>query len=366
MRVGIILHGPEIIDSGEAKQVIDIFMKQHEVIAKLGGTMGRTAVLDAGLQDIIDISQGLTPSQTIISLKNSIEVAILLNHGKTLETGKYFGGIVASKLPASSPPLIHIERPSLDGRIFYYCERAKPCAEFARATLLEYYDLPVEKGRRITSHIKQEGNVIVRRIYGALPGENIRLEGVVIGEVTHEEPEIVCKNGKVVELRGIKVKPHGLEKLRDKKINLYTARVKTGNIRRSKYKPRIKPVRRNTYMSTVIIDHCAEATFELIKNAALAITVGDDTTNIAADILTRLGIPVIGIIDGDLDGVLQNTAVPSGSVIIRMKSGFDDHIGKAVFKKLMNGKQVCMLNMDETLMKILELADGCVEDVVYY
>lgn len=368
MRIGIILHGPEIIDSGEAKRIIDIFMKQHKVIAKLGGTMGRTAVLDAGLEDIIDISQGFTPSKTIIMLKDCIDIAILLNHGKTLETGRCFGSIVASKLPTSSPPLIHIERPDLDGRIIYYCDRAKPCAELVRAILLRYgYDLTLEKGRRTPLYIRKEGSALVRRIYGVFPGENIRLNGVVIGEATHEELEIVCRNGKVVELRGGRIKPHGLEKLEGRYIDLHTARVKTGNIRRSRYKPRITPpMHDSSYKITAIINHCAESTFELIKNANLVITVGDDTTAIAADILTRLGIPVIGIIDGDLDGVLQHGVVPSGSVIIHLRSGFDDIIGRKVLEKLMNGKQLCLLNMDEILVKILKLAEGCVEDVVYY
>ena len=58
MRIGIILHGPEIVDVGSARKIIGIFNKEHDVTAKLGGTMGRTAVLDAGLENIIDISRG--------------------------------------------------------------------------------------------------------------------------------------------------------------------------------------------------------------------------------------------------------------------------------------------------------------------
>ncbi|MCK5660370.1 MAG: hypothetical protein KAH86_03355, partial [Methanosarcinales archaeon] len=81
MRIGIILHGPEIVDVGSAQRIIEIFDDGHKVTARLGGTMGRTAVIDAGLEDTIDISQGLTPSETIIALKDDIDVAILLNHG---------------------------------------------------------------------------------------------------------------------------------------------------------------------------------------------------------------------------------------------------------------------------------------------
>ncbi len=361
MRVGIILHGPEIVDVGSAKRIIDLFRQEHEVIAKLGGTMGRTAVLDAGLEDVIDISQGLTPSETIHSLKDSIDLAVLLNHGKTLDTGRQFGRIVASKIPFL--PLVHIERPDCGGRIIYYEPQAKRCAEYVRNMLHGTYDLPIELGSPAQSHVRREGNLVIRSVSGAFVGENIRLDGIVIGEVARPEPELVCKNGRIVELRGIKAKPHGLEKLESRKLDLHTARVRTGNIRRSLHEPRIKKVLHGGKIA--IIDHCAESTFELVKDAGLVITVGDDTTTIAADILTRLGIPVIGIVDGDMDEVLENTVVPSGSVIIRVREGFDDIVGREVFE-IMKGEQKPGMERKELLARILALAEKYVVEVMYY
>jgi hypothetical protein len=207
MRIGIVLHGPEIVDTGSAKRIIDIFSREHEVVAKLGGTMGRTAVLDAGLEGVIDISLGLTPSETIMAMKDSIDLAVLLNHGKTQDTGRHFGRIVASKI--SQLPLVHIERPDSEGSIIYYSTEAKRCAEHVRSILRGTYDLPIELGCPAPLHIRTEGELVIRRISGAFAGENIRLEGAVIGEVTRSEPEIVCKNGRIVELRGIKAKFHG-------------------------------------------------------------------------------------------------------------------------------------------------------------
>ncbi len=360
MRIGIILHGPEIVDIGSAKRIIDILKKKHEVRAKLGGTMGRTAVLDAGLEDKIDISEGRTPSETIISMKDNIDLAILLNHGKTLDTGRFFGSIVASKIPRI--PFVHIERPDCDGRIIYYSTGAKRCAEYIKTMLQGTYDLPVELSSLAPSYIRVDGDIVIRRISGAFVGENIRLDGVVIGEVTRHEPEIVCKHGRVVDLRGIKVKTHGLEKLENRRIDLFTAKVKTGNIRRSLHNPRIK----KTYKTSdriAFIDHCAESTFELVKDAGLVITVGDDTTSIAADILARLGIPVIGIVDGDMDGVLQNAIVPSGSVVIRVKPGFDDIVGVRVREELKNQK---IKERGELVERIIALAKEYVVDVRYY
>lgn len=362
MRIGIILHGPEIVDVGSAKQVIELFKQEHEVIVKLGGTMGRTAVLDAGLEDVIDISEGRTPSETILSIKGSIDLAILLNHGKTLDTGRHFGALVASKILCF--PLVHIERPDCDGRIFYYEPQAKRCAEYVRSILHGTFDLPIEPGKPVPFNVRSEGELVIRRVSGAFAGENIRLDGIVIGDVMRPEPEIVCKDGKIVELQGINIKPHGLEKLDNRKLDLFTAKIKTGNIRRSLHKPMIKKVKHGENIA--IIDHCAESTFELVKEAGMVITVGDDTTTIAADILARLGIPAIGIVDGDIDGVLVNTVVPAGSVIIRVKPGFDDIVGREVFETVMGGKPRLSMERSELLARILALAEKYTVEVVYY
>jgi len=363
MRIGIVIHGPEIVDTGSAKRIIELLGQKHEVIAKLGGTMGRTAVLDAGLEDVIDISKGLKPSEAINELQGSIDLAILLNHGKTIDTGRYFGQIVASRI-ARSMPFIHIERPDCDGRMIYYDPQAKRCAEYVKDALRGTYELTIEPGKPAPSYVRAEGELVVRKLLGAFPGENIRLEGVVIGVVEKPEPEIVCKDGRILELRGIKAKQHGLEKLENRKLDLYTARVKTGSIRRTLHKPRIKKATCGTKIA--LIDHCAESTFELVRDAEVVITVGDDTTTIAADILARLGIPIIGIVDGDVDGVLTSSVVPEGSVIIQVKTGFDDMLGAEVLEKLMRGKQQLCMERNELLARILTLAGKYVVDVRYY
>jgi hypothetical protein len=369
MRIGLILHGPEIVDMGSAGKIIDILKNEHEIIAKLGGTMGRTAVLDAGLENIIDISRGLTPSETIISLKSEIDLAILLNHGKTMETGRYFGQIIASRIE-NLLPFVHIERPASAGSIIYYHPADKQCADFIRNFLAKYdtaYDIPVEFGRPAPSYVKIQDDHIIRRIGGAFAGENIRLDGVVIGEIIKPDVEIICKDGRIIELRGIKEKKHGLEKLEGRKIDLFTVKVKTGGIRRTGHKTKIRNTAPGKSSQEVaIIDHCAESTFEIVKNAGLAITVGDDTTTIAADILARLGIPVIGIIDGDIDGVLENTVVPDGSVIIRVQPGFDDIIGRDVSRIIKGEEQHLSHDKDDLIRKVLMLAEKCVVEVTYY
>jgi len=370
VRIGIILHGPEAVDDGSAERIINTLKLDHHVTAKLGGTMGRTAVIDAGLEDVIDITLGMTPSKTIDSLRGKIDIIILLSRGKTLDTGRHFGRIVASRIDLSIP-FVHIESPFYDGKIIYYGKKGERCAEYVRRLMkknIPDLDLPIESGVPLCPLFRTEGNRQIRRIYGALPGENIRIEGVVIGHITHVEPEIICRYGRVVELRGIKIKQHGLEKLDNKKIDLLYAEVKTGNIRRTKHITKVQPPKTIAEgKKIVIIDHCAESTFELVGDADIAITVGDDTTTIAADILTRLGIPIIGITDGDLDSILGDAAIPAGSMIIRLKAGYDDIIGKEISEKLMMGKQkLAVHSCEEMVEKVLKLAENKIVEIKRY
>lgn len=370
MSIGIILHGPEVVDDGSAERIINTFKIDHHVTAKLGGTMGRTAVMDAGLEDVIDITLGMTPSKTIGSLRGKIDLVILLSRGKTLETGRHFGRIVASRIDLSIP-FIHIESPFYNGKIIYYGKNGERCAEYVRELLKKHIpdlELPIESGVPLCPLFRTEGDREIRRIYGALPGENIRIEGVVVGHITHVEPEIICRDGRVVEVKGIRIKHHGLEKLDNKKIDLLNAEVKTGNIRRTKHIAKVQPTRSLADgKKIVMIDHCAESTFELVGDADIAITVGDDTTTIAADILTRLGIAIIGITDGDPDSILGDAAIPAGSIIIRVKEGYDDIIGREISEKLMMGKQkLAVHSCEEIVEKVLQLAGNKIVEIKHF
>ena len=59
MKIGIVVHGPNIIDSGYAIKLINLIKNYGDVSVRLGGTMGRTAVIDASLEDVIDITRKL-------------------------------------------------------------------------------------------------------------------------------------------------------------------------------------------------------------------------------------------------------------------------------------------------------------------
>ncbi len=93
----------------------------------------------------------------------------------------------------------------------------------------------------------------------------------------------------------------------------------------------------------------------MAEGACIVVTVGDDTTAIAGDILSRMGIPIIGIIDGDLDGISQRTVVPKGSMIIRLEHGYDDKVGRRIKDEIFHGKSRATLrasDLAEMAMKI--------------
>ena len=92
MKIGVVVHGPNIIDSGYALKLIDLLKEYGEVTARLGGTMGRTAVIDASLENIIDIRKKLVPSDSLkIFHDDNVDVIFLLNYGKSDVTGQVFG-----------------------------------------------------------------------------------------------------------------------------------------------------------------------------------------------------------------------------------------------------------------------------------
>jgi len=106
MKIGVVVHDPEIIDRGCALLLINYLKKRASVEAVLGGTMGRVAVIDAGLEDVITTRR--RPSQSIQDLQAASDVIFLLNQAKSRESGLAFGAMVA-KAAGTAKPLMQID-----------------------------------------------------------------------------------------------------------------------------------------------------------------------------------------------------------------------------------------------------------------
>ncbi len=386
MKIGLVIHGPEVIDSGEAIKVIEKLSSMGKVEAKLGGTMGKTAVLDAGLEDLIDISQHLKPSACIECFFKTSDLVCLLNRGKTIETGKAFGKMVAARVrDPETIPFFLVESPnSTDGKLIPLNAKAEKSQE----QLSKFLDLtseiipPLQNSIYMEECPKTQRNRIIRKLAGVFPGENILINGFVIGKALSSEITIVSENGFIVAIRGGEIKEHGLEKLHNyekrEPIDLEKAWVKSGALRRNNFLtpqtrkqivcPRISgPVSGPVKGKVVLVDHAAESVFELSVGAELAVIVGDDTTAIAGDILFRLGIPIFGITDGDADDLICHTSFLPGSIVLRLAAGNDDIVGKRIKDKLFRRENSIIFEDVQSFKKAaLKLAEREIEAIIEY
>lgn len=345
MKIGIVVHGPQIIDSGYALKIIKQLETYGELNICLGGTMGRTAVIDAKLENIIDIKTKRIPSKSIDKLykEDKCELIFLLNSGKSTLTGHTFGYKVFNR--SCMPPVIQIERPDHeDGCIIPWIESTYDFAkELSKIMNLKLVTPDEVKTILNTNPIIHEGDIIKRKIAGVSPNENIFLNGIVIGKSISNDVTLIAKDDMIIDIEGGQIKEHGIEKLG--KIDISKCVIKTGLLRRSKItKPRIiKQESKNNNLNAAFLNHAAEDVYKF-KNIDIIVTVGDDTTLVSSDILYRFDVPIIGITDGDLDKVVEDGFKNKDSLIIEFESGWDDKIGDKIFNEIFKNKEIIPIN----------------------
>ena len=342
MRIGVVVHGPNIIDSGYALKLINMLSEYGEVSARLGGTMGRTAVIDASLENIINIRKKLVPSDSLkIFHDDNVDVIFLLNYGKSDVTGQVFGYKVynhyVDKIDDNSIPVIQIERPGEDdGSIICWNNDLDLAEELSQKLNLDI----VSPEEVYNNHIKQD-NIpdyhTHRIVHGVSPGENIMVNSVVIGKTDSDKLVLIAKDNHIVGIVGGTLKSHGLEKLGE--VDLERAIIKTGLLRKSKVTPRVLQKTENNDFKVAFLDHAGEDVYKFRK-CDVVITVGDDTTLISSDILYRFDIPIVGITDGDLDKVVEDGFKVKNSIIFEVESGFDDVCGQDIKKELFADNQI--------------------------
>lgn len=357
MKIGVVVHGPNVIDSGYALKLIELLKDYGEVSARLGGTMGRTAVIDASLEDVIDISRKLVPSDSLkIFHEGNVDVIFLLNYGKSDVTGQVFGYKVynhyADKVLENDIPVVQIERPGEDdGSIIIWNGDCPLAFELSRKLNLDI----VTPEEVYDNHIKSDNAGVNQRIvHGVSPGENIMVNSVVIGKTTDDKLTLISKDNHIVDIIGGELKSHGLEKLGE--VDLDFAIIKTGLLRHAKVTPRVISNTKSEEFKVTFLDHAGEDVYTF-RDSSLVITVGDDTTLISSDILYRFDIPVVGITDGDLDKVVEDGFKVKNSVIFEVESGFDDIIGENIKREIFNGKRESydFSDIDEVKTKIEEI-----------
>ena len=366
MKIGVVVHGPNIIDSGWALKLINLLSDYGDVVARSGGTMGRTAVIDESLEDIIDISKKLVPSESLKLFNNlNVDIIFLINYGKSSVTGQVFGYKVynhyLSKIANNTISLIQIERPGEeDGSIISWNGDNTDLI----SQLSQKLDLNIVTPEEIyDNHFKQDkiaNNKTQRIVHGVSPNENIIVNSVVIGKSSSDKVTLIAEDGYITEIIGGVIKQHGVEKLGQ--VDLKSAIIKTGLLRKSKVKPRVlENVKLKDTFKIAFLDHAGEDVYQFM-DADLVVTVDDDTTLIASDILYRFNIPIIGITDGDLDKVVENGFKAKNSIIFEFESGTDDIVGRKIFDLIFKNKKILIRprnskNIDEIQEEIIKITN---------
>ncbi|MDD1715536.1 MAG: DUF2117 domain-containing protein [Methanolinea sp.] len=304
----LVIHGPEIFDSGAVKEIVRLLEPSRLVVA---GVMARTAAEESGLPCEYP---GLPPSIVIKGIHGPV---VLANQGKTADSGRIFGEIVAARLGREG--LIHLE---LSGR-FVFCW-GRPVDDLA-------LEIAARTGCRAV-HMDVPGpprDTRTRVIRGCIAGEPVYVNGIVIGTAAGEEVVLRSEGGDVIPESGLITKSHGLEKLRGLgRVDVSLAWCKSGPVRS---KP--PAISKNTCSvgRVAFVDHCGHRLYEEIRHADICgiVSVGDDTTYVCGHIGAHLGIPVFGIVDGDRDHVVSAGFAP-GSRLALADPGADDHLGREI------------------------------------
>ena len=348
MRWGIIIHGPEVIDTGRAQHLLAFFKGLGECLVCMGGAMGAIAVIDAGLEGTVDISKREKVTEAMSRMDLTSDAIVILNHSKSRESGIAFGSILIERLPYRLiSPVLQIDRD------FIMPLNSQGEAKAIDLALRLELELVLPKAMKVVPG--------ERRVHGVQPGENIWINGNVVGRALESEITMWVGEGAEIHFRGMEIKESGLAKVIP--FEMESAIIRTGNVRRTEAPPRSMGGKRNGRI--MLIDHSAEDSFFRTDGASLAITVGDDTTRIAGALMYRKGLPIIGIIDGDEDGICKESALASGSVIIKLLPGNDDILGQEVKERFFPEDDLTRIEFDkeDLVQKILEMGGDRVQEV---
>ncbi|MHA1264676.1 MAG: DUF2117 domain-containing protein [Candidatus Helarchaeota archaeon] len=341
--IGVVIHSPEITELGITTEFLSRLeadkLRYHAI---LGGVMGRLAILDAHLENKVFINHSYKPSQAIDYLiKRNANLILLLNQANSRKSGIEFGRQVIhnSKLYRDFQiPIIQLDLLHSQDAFFICWHLDHP--QFIN-WIQNYYQLEKINPPNEILHFYRNDNQISRILQAVQIHDKILVNGVVIGEVTANTIEIIAENGKITRIKGGQINSHGLQKLGT--VDLEKARITTlKSLRRdSKLASRKFPYRPRK-IKIALLTWRAELVYYQANKIDCLISIGDDTTMVSTEILSRFSRPIIGIIDGDADDILYEDSTltqlskiaPPHSLFIQVAPGCDDKVGVLIAQRL--------------------------------
>lgn len=371
--IGIVIHSPEVTELGITKDFLAKLEKDGLLYnAILGGVMGRLAILDARLEKKVFIAHPYKPSEAIDYLiKRNVDMIIILNQGISQDSGIEFGRQVVKNsklLPFLALPIIQLDRLHDENAFMINWTQESPLFQ---KWLQENYQLTVIEPPTEQAILKTEGELITRILRAVQLGDKILANGVIIGEVTADQVEIITKLNKILDIKGGTLNQHGIEKIGS--IDIKNARITTlKSLRRvSVSSTRRLPVPKKKKNIAMLTWRGEQVYFNADKIDCL-VSIGDDTTFVSTEILARFSRPVIGIIDGDADGILyEETSLnqlveiaPNNSLFIQVQPEYDDVVGRRIEKEIFkNRAKIKYSSLDELKKRIRTKSKEYIVDV---
>lgn len=364
--IGIVIHSPEVTELGITQELLARLessgLRYHAI---LGGVMGRLAILDAKLEAKVFINHAYKPSEAIDYLiKRNVDLIILLNQGISVDSGVEFGRQVTenSKLvPYFRVPILQLDRiQDADAFIIWWKQEHLLFQNW----LEEHYKLNKIQLPARQDILKTEGASVVRYLRAVQVDDKILVNGVVVGEVASNVVEIIAKSNKIWDIRGGQKDSHGIEKLGS--VDLKTARITTlKSLRRVRTLSQRKISSPKKKSNVVMLTWRGEKVYYHADKIDCLVSIGDDTTFISTEILSRFSRPIIGIIDGDADGILYEQPslsqlaelAPPDSLFIQVQPECDDVVGHLIEKEIFKGRvKIKYSSIDKLKERILALS----------
>ncbi|MFH1006103.1 MAG: DUF2117 domain-containing protein [Candidatus Latescibacterota bacterium] len=324
--IGILFHGPEVFDSGWARRIIEAMKGIDSVRCVLAGTMGRTAVMDSGLEGIE--FPGTMPATCLRALGSEADIVVIANFGKSEHSGLVFGGMVVERAD------VHVPTVQIECSGSFFVEWVEGCDPRV-LNVLKDMGLSRRDRIQIEPSVWEAQGRVYRRMTTSAVGDFVLVDGIMVGRATGAEVVLISENGHLVEIQGAEVKAHGIEKLdRFGGVDLRTVKlVSAPTLRRTEHTPRTRETKGR---GVAFVDHAGMYVYDLAQDVEGVVSVGDDTTSVVGDIMYRFGIPVLGIVDGDEDTVLHNAHFAPGSLTLTVEE--DDQFGLKVFEVIFDHK----------------------------